>query len=157
MSACWYYCGGGSDPERCIGPVSLSVLLRSGELPCDVLVSTTRLEWDEADSVEAIAASPREDLLSKDGPTFIERVEHRARHDEKFRRALGMLRRLGMIAEVWGRIVEAHREGAERRGLPPNQTSQQMDLRRTVIAFSPQLPLLSRTNDALEALRSDMT
>jgi|GEM_PF-3409772 len=179
MSACWYYCGGESGPERCIGPVSLaqlSALIRSGKLPCDVLVSTTKLEWDEADSVEAIlraipidrerivreyieygesevpewgwasarmfnilegapelawelivdminrapsdnalgfiAAGPLEDLLSKDGATFIELVEHRARQDEKFKRALGMLRRLGMTAEVWGRVVEAAREVA---------------------------------------------
>jgi hypothetical protein len=176
-SACWYYCEGESDSERCNGPVSLdglATLIRSGELPCDVLVSTTKVEWDEADSVEAIlraipidrerivreyieygetdapvwgwasarmynilegapelawelivdmidrapsdkslgfvAASPLEDLLSKDGPAFVERVEHRARQDEKFRRTLGMLRRLGMTAEVWNRVVEAARE-----------------------------------------------
>ena len=173
-STCWYYCNGESDPDGCTGPVSLdglAALIRSGELPWDVLVSTTKVEWNAADSVEAIlratpidrermvreyieygetevpewgwasarmfnilegapelawelivdliyralsdkslgfvAASPLEDLLSKDGPTFIERVEHRARQDDKFRRALGMLRRLEMTAEVWDRVVEA--------------------------------------------------
>jgi hypothetical protein len=175
--ACWYYCDVEKDPGLCSGPVSLdrlAELIRSEELPYNVLVSTAKAEWEEADSVETIlraipidrdrvvreyieygetdhpewgwasarmynildgapelawelildmidrapsdnslgfvAASPLEDLLSKDGATFIARVEHRARQDEKFRRALGMLRRLGMTAEVWERVTDAARK-----------------------------------------------
>jgi hypothetical protein len=48
-----------------------------------------------------LAASPLEDLLSKDGPDFIERVEQRALGNAKFRRALGMLKRLRMTEDVW--------------------------------------------------------
>jgi hypothetical protein len=152
----------------------LAELIGSAEVPYDVLVSMTKIEWVEADTVEEIlraipidrerivreyieygetahpewgwasdrmfnilegapelawelivdmidrapsdnslgfvAASPLEDLLSKDGQTFIQRVEQQARQHEKFRRALGMLRRLGMTADVWNRVTNAARE-----------------------------------------------
>lgn len=55
-------------------------------------------------SLSFLAASPLEDLLSKDGPDFIGRVEERARENAKFRRAVGMLRRLGMTDDVWKRV-----------------------------------------------------
>jgi hypothetical protein len=55
-------------------------------------------------SLGFIAASPLEDLLSKHGPEFIDRVENRAAESPKFCRALGMLRRLGMSEEVWHRV-----------------------------------------------------
>jgi hypothetical protein len=42
--------------------------------------------------------------LSKDGADFIERVEGRAAVNARFRRAVGMLRRLGMTAHVWDRL-----------------------------------------------------
>jgi len=58
-------------------------------------------------SLGFVAASPLEDLLSKDGPAFIARVEQRARDSISFRRALGMLRRLGMTADVWQRVRAA--------------------------------------------------
>lgn len=55
-------------------------------------------------ALEFLAAGPLEDLLSKDGPDFIDRVESRAHDSAKFRRALGMLRRLRMTDEVWLRV-----------------------------------------------------
>jgi hypothetical protein len=55
----------------------------------------------------AASPSPLEDLLSKDGPSFIARVEQRAAESVNFHRALGMLRRLGMTDEVWNRVQNA--------------------------------------------------
>lgn len=167
----WYYCDAENDDERCDGPVSfdrLVVLIRSGELPNDVLVSKDKSRWLEADTIEEIlraipidreriireyieygetedpewgwasdrmfsilegapelawelivelidratsedclsffAAGPLEELLSKEGPSFIERVEHRAALNPKFQRAVGMLKRLGMTDDVWARV-----------------------------------------------------
>jgi hypothetical protein len=171
MSDAWYYCDAEKDPERCGGPVAfeqLLALMRSGQLPAGVLVSSDLVEWQEADTMERIlravpidreriirefieygeaenpdwgwasdrmysildgapevawelivelvdrapsdgslgffAAGPLEELLSKDGPDFIDRVEGRAARNERFRRAVGMLRRLGMADDVWGRV-----------------------------------------------------
>lgn len=56
------------------------------------------------DSLSFFAASPLEDLLSKDGPQFIERVEERAGLSPNFRRAVGVLKRLGMTDDVWSRV-----------------------------------------------------
>lgn len=172
----WFYCDAERDAETAHGPVSLERLcdlIRSGEIPYDVLVSvhqTLGPSWVEADRVEEIltaipldrerliqeyigygearlgqekfgwasdrmhglllglpelawelvtemierapsddslgflAASPLEDLLSMDGPRFIERVEQRAIESPKFHRALGMLRRLLMTDDVWQRV-----------------------------------------------------
>ena len=58
-------------------------------------------------SLGFLAASPLEDLLSKDGPLFISRIEQRAVESSKFHRALGMLRRLEMTDEVWRRVQNA--------------------------------------------------
>jgi hypothetical protein len=60
-------------------------------------------------SLSFLAASPLEDLLSKDGPSFISRVEQRAAESATFRRSLGMLRRLGMTDDVWQRVHNAAR------------------------------------------------
>lgn len=60
-------------------------------------------------SLGFLAASPLEDLLSKDGPSFIDRVEQRATESVPFFRALGMLRRLGMTEDVWRRVQSASR------------------------------------------------
>ena len=167
----WYYCDAEKNDERVAGPVAfdwLVELIRSDELPYDVLVSTDKESWVEADTIETIlraipidreriiqeyieygetedpdwgwasdrmysilesvpelawelivelidrapsdnslsffAAGPLEDLLSKDGPDFIERVERRAQTKATFRRAVGMLRRLGMTDDVWARV-----------------------------------------------------
>jgi hypothetical protein len=61
MSAAgWYYCDANVDPERAFGPVSLErlgELIRTGELPYDVFVSTEgtpEAEWVQADTVEQI-------------------------------------------------------------------------------------------------------
>jgi len=59
------------------------------------------------DCLSFLAASPLENLLSKDGPAFIDRVEQRAAVNAKFRRALGMLKRLGMTDDVWRRVQAA--------------------------------------------------
>jgi len=167
----WYYCDAKKDDERAEGPVAfdrLVQLIRSNELPYDVLVSSDKESWVEADTIERIlraipidreriireyieygeaeepewgwasdrmysilesvpelawelvlelidrapsdnslsffAAGPLEDLLSKDGPDYIERVESRAQTSATFRRAVGMLRRLGMTDDVWARV-----------------------------------------------------
>jgi hypothetical protein len=172
-TADWYYCDERVDPERPVGPVTLSrlaELIRTGDLPYNVLVSSEPspdAAWVEADtlrqvldavpldrerlmreyieygeaprgqehwgwasdrmysileaipelaweliaemieralsdnSLSFLAASPLEDLLSKDGSLFIVRVEQRAAENVKFRRALGMLRRLGMTHDDW--------------------------------------------------------
>lgn len=63
-------------------------------------------------SLSFLAASPLEDLLSEDGPQFIARVEQRAAENVNFRRALGMLRRLGMTDDVWQRVLRAARADA---------------------------------------------
>ncbi len=179
----WYYCDFDKDSEHAFGPVSLrrlAELIRTGELPHDVLVSTDPspdVEWVEAETVDQIldaipldrerlmreyigygeapdgeenwgwasdrmysllevfperawelivemierapsdaslgflAASPLEDLLSKDGPVFIDRVEQRAAGSVKFARALGMLNSLGMTDDVWERVQKAVRVG----------------------------------------------
>jgi hypothetical protein len=177
----WYYCDAERDSDPVHGPVSVAhvaELIRAGELPYDVLVST-ELEpgptWVGADTLEEfltaipldrerlmqeyigygeapdgqekwgwasarmisilkgvpelawtlivemierapsdaslgfLAASPLEDLLSDNGPDFIDRVEQRAFENQKFRRAVGMLRRLGMTDDVWRRVQVATR------------------------------------------------
>ena len=58
-------------------------------------------------SLGFIAASPLEELLSKDGPAFIDRVEKRAAENRQFGRALAMLRRLGMTEDVWQRVQKS--------------------------------------------------
>jgi hypothetical protein len=175
----WYYCDAERDSETAHGPVPLArlaELIRTGELPYDVLVSTEPAPgptWAEADTLEAfleaipldrerlmqeyiaygdapdgqenwgwasdrlfsilkgapelawtlimemierapsdmslgfLAASPLEDLLADYGPAFIDRVEQRALENRKFRRAVGMLRRLGMTDAVWTRVQRA--------------------------------------------------
>jgi hypothetical protein len=181
MTNVWYYCNAEKDPEQCDGPVEfeqLVALMRSGQLPDGVLVSSDMIEWQEADTMERIlraipidreriirefieygeaenpewgwasdrmysildgapeiaweiivelvhrapsdgslsffAAGPLEDLLSKDGPDFIDRVEERAAVNERFRRAVGMLRRLGMVNDVWARVqaIASRRSGS---------------------------------------------
>src|SRR5258707_681927 len=61
MSAAgWYYCDANVDSERAFGPVSLEgfgELIRTGELPYDVLVGTEGTpdaEWVQADRVEQV-------------------------------------------------------------------------------------------------------
>jgi hypothetical protein len=57
---CWYYCDANVDSDQAFGPVSLArlaELIRRGELPYDVLVSTegtAEAKWVEADRIEQI-------------------------------------------------------------------------------------------------------
>lgn len=70
-------------------------------------------------SLRFFAASPLEDLLSKDGELFIERVEDLASCDPKFLHAVATLRRLGMSDEVWRRVqalAQRDRWGADTSG-----------------------------------------
>jgi len=102
----WYYCDWEVDDERAFGPFTLeqlAELIRTGQVSFDFIVSREGTE----DCLSFLAASPLEDLLSKDGPAFIDRVEQRAAVNPKFRRALGMLKRLGMTDDVWRRVQAA--------------------------------------------------
>jgi hypothetical protein len=78
------------------------------ELAWDLIVEMIERAPSD-DSLSFIAASPLEDLLSKDGALFIDRVEERALQNTKFRQALGMLNRLGMTDNVWQRVQAAAR------------------------------------------------
>jgi hypothetical protein len=61
--------------------------------------------FDQSEFILAnIAAGPVEDLLSKHGPQFIERIEQLARRDPVFRKLLGAVWRCGMAKDVWDRI-----------------------------------------------------
>jgi uncharacterized protein DUF6869/uncharacterized protein DUF4339 len=177
----WYYRDAQGNSERRGGPIAfeqLVELIRRGELPEDVLVSSGMEDWQEADTMEKIlraipidreriireyieygeadnpewgwasdrmygildgapeiaweiivelidrapsdgalsffAAGPLQDLLSKDGRCFIDRVVWRSANNEQFRRAIGMLRGLGRVDEVWARVQ------AIALSLPPN-------------------------------------
>ena len=63
---------------------------------------------DLSDETNAfLAAGPLEDLLAKQGPDFIERVEELARKDPKFNYLLGGVWRNTMTDEVWQRVQTA--------------------------------------------------
>jgi hypothetical protein len=69
---------------------------------------TTAYQRDVSDKVVgALAAGPLEDLLAKQGPQFIERVEERARKDPRFNYLLGGVWRNAMTEEVWQRVQAA--------------------------------------------------
>lgn len=59
---------------------------------------------DEDDVLSSLAAGPIEDLMSKHGEHFIDRVELLARHSLKFRRVLAGVWRGEMSDGVWERI-----------------------------------------------------
>jgi hypothetical protein len=57
LSDIWYYRDEEKDPERWHGPLEfeqLMALLRSGQLPDGVLVSSDMVEWQEADTMERV-------------------------------------------------------------------------------------------------------
>lgn len=58
-------------------------------------------------AVAVLAAGPLEDLLAKQGPEFIERVEELARKDPKFNHLLGGVWRNTMTEEIWQRVQAA--------------------------------------------------
>lgn len=55
-------------------------------------------------AIGALAAGPLEDLLSKRGADFIDRIEELARKDPKFNHLLGGVWRNTMSDEVWERV-----------------------------------------------------
>ncbi|HVR66881.1 MAG TPA: hypothetical protein VMT98_09580 [Verrucomicrobiae bacterium] len=55
-------------------------------------------------TVELLAAGPLENLLSKHGQAFIERVEAETRTNRRFARLLGGVWRHGMTDDVWRRV-----------------------------------------------------
>ncbi|MDX6694467.1 MAG: hypothetical protein QOF02_2070 [Blastocatellia bacterium] len=57
-----------------------------------------------------LAAGPLEDLLSRHGPDYIERVEELARRDARFNHLLGGVWQLEMTDEVWERVKAVRRE-----------------------------------------------
>lgn len=61
-------------------------------------------------AVGALAAGPLEDLLAKQGPEFIDRVEELARKDPKFNHLLGGVWRNSMTTDVWERVQAARHE-----------------------------------------------
>lgn len=62
------------------------------------------------DAASLLAAGPLEDLLSKFGPTYIERVERLAEQDDRFNWLLGGVWRSEMTEEVWKRVQAVRRE-----------------------------------------------
>ena len=54
--------------------------------------------------LEALAAGPLEDLLSKHGPTFIERFEEQAKQDPQFKDLLGGVWKHTMRDDIWERL-----------------------------------------------------
>jgi hypothetical protein len=55
--------------------------------------------------IAVLAAGPIEDLLAKEGPDFIDRVETLARQDPKFNYLLGGVWRNTMTDDVWERVT----------------------------------------------------
>jgi hypothetical protein len=60
--------------------------------------------------VAVLAAGPLEDLLSKHGPLYIDRVEQLAQADERFNHLLGGVWRLSMTDDVWKRVQAVRKE-----------------------------------------------
>jgi hypothetical protein len=88
-----------------------SMLDGAPEIAWEIIVELVERAPSEG-SLSFFAAGPLEDLLSKDGPAFIDRVEERAATHARFRQAVGMLRRLGMTDDVWGRVQAIASAGA---------------------------------------------
>lgn len=54
-----------------------------------------------------LAAGPLEDLLAMHGLQFIERVEHEAEKNPRFKELLGGVWQNQMTMEIWGRVEKA--------------------------------------------------
>ena len=81
-------------------------LEREGELLWRFI--TTAYQRQLSDKlISLLAAGPLEDLLAKQGPEFIERVEELARKDPRFNNLLGGVWRNTMTDEVWQRVQAA--------------------------------------------------
>ncbi len=75
------------------------------------------------DSLRYFAAGPLEDLLSRDGALFIDRVEQLADIDQKFLHAVATLRRLGMSDDVWRRVQLLARRDPTDSSAPRNSAT----------------------------------
>ena len=73
-----------------------------------ILSLNERLLSDKATSL--LAAGPLEDLLSRHGEAFIDRVEVQARRDPDFNRLLGGVWQNAMSEDVWQRVQAARNE-----------------------------------------------
>ena len=72
---------------------------------------TAAYKRDLSDKViSSLAAGPLEDLLAKQGPEFIERVEELARKDPQFNYLLGGVWRNTMTDEIWQRVQSARHD-----------------------------------------------
>jgi len=58
-------------------------------------------------TIAVLAAGPLEDLLARQGPEFIDRVEELARKDPQFNYLLGGVWRNTMTDEIWQRVQTA--------------------------------------------------
>jgi len=54
-----------------------------------------------------LAAGPLEDVLAKNGPAIIARVEEESRHSPEFRNLLGGVWKNTMSDDVWQRVLKA--------------------------------------------------
>ena len=73
-----------------------------------IIALAERVSTPEAKSL--LAAGPIENLLSRHGPTFIDRVEQRAQSDPGFNYLLGGVWRFEMTEDIWNRLQAARKE-----------------------------------------------
>lgn len=57
-----------------------------------------------AEQLALLAAGPLEILLSTHGPRFIDRVEHEAKHNERFNHLLGGVWQCLTPEDIWNRV-----------------------------------------------------
>lgn len=81
-------------------------LEREGEHLWRFITATYQRQLSDK-AVSVLAAGPLEDLLAKQGPEFIERVEELARRDPRFNYLLGGVWRNTMTDEIWQRVQAA--------------------------------------------------
>ena len=71
-----------------------------------LILEILRREQDE-EVLSVLAAGPLEELLSRHGSAFIERVESEASSNARFRWLLGGVYKLFMTDEIWARVRAA--------------------------------------------------
>ena len=86
-----------------ISEVSDWSLERNGELLWRFILAAYKRNLPDK-VIAVLAAGPVEDLLAKEGPDFIDRVETLARQDPKFNYLLGGVWRNTMTDDVWQRV-----------------------------------------------------
>ena len=84
-------------------------LERQGEQLWRFILATYKRDLSDK-AFGILAAGPLEDLLAKQGPEFIERVEELARKDPKFNELLGGVWQNTMSEEIWQRVQAARLE-----------------------------------------------